>query len=102
LAWGGVSLLVDTNRYRPFPIIEAQVRPVGGVWLIEESNNDQLKHCWFDDTRINVPLFIKAFVISCLRKKIHEHLHLLNPSKQNGLTRVSFNNIQYIITYNTL
>ena len=54
--------MVDTNRYRPFPIIEAQVRPVGGVWLIEESNNDQLKHCWFDDTRINVPLFIKFYL----------------------------------------
>jgi len=86
---GAEYLLVDANLYRPF---EAQVRPVGGVLPIEKSNNDQLKHCWFDDACINVPLFIWAFVISCLQKR-----HVFNPPKQNGLTRVSFNNIQYII-----
>ena len=92
--------------------------------LIEKCNIDQLKHCWFDDACINFPLFIIAFVISCLRKrrvlnspscnnptprywpselyvcthKSSEYLRrTINPPKQNGLIRVSFNNIQYKI-----
>jgi len=68
--WPGAEyLLVDANRYRPFPIIEAQVRPVGGVWPIEESNNDQLKHCWFDDTRINVHYLSKRLLSAVCGKK---------------------------------